>query len=130
MGKLVQYSSPIQCLRGLYFTFVCFVISPVQSDCLLWLFALALFTLYFAQSDLRVHRVGHVFFHVSLSLPVLSVSAVVAQAPVISVEPQTATVRQGETVNFRCQVVRGTPPPTVIEWKKTNNPQMPGQEKQ
>lgn len=41
------------CLRGLYFTFVCFVcfvISPVQSDCLLWLFALALFTLYFAQS--------------------------------------------------------------------------------
>uniref|UniRef100_A0A3Q3XRV5 Ig-like domain-containing protein n=1 Tax=Mola mola TaxID=94237 RepID=A0A3Q3XRV5_MOLML len=60
-----------------------------------------------------------------LSLPVLSVSAVVAQAPVISVEPQTATVRQGETVNFRCQVVRGTPPPTVIEWKKTNSPQMP-----
>nr|XP_046263567.1 basement membrane-specific heparan sulfate proteoglycan core protein-like [Scatophagus argus] len=46
---------------------------------------------------------------------------VTAQAPVVSVEPRTATVRQGESVSFRCQVSSGAQPITFIGWKRANN---------
>ncbi|CAJ1053203.1 basement membrane-specific heparan sulfate proteoglycan core protein-like [Xyrichtys novacula] len=46
--------------------------------------------------------------------------SVSSQAPVVSVEPRSATVRQGESVSFRCQVGRGAQP-IQIEWKRANN---------
>lgn len=55
-----------------------------------------------------------------------SVSAVVAQAPVISVEPRVAGVRQGESVSFRCQVASGAQP-VQLEWRKVSNQALPGQ---
>uniref|UniRef100_H2MJH9 Ig-like domain-containing protein n=1 Tax=Oryzias latipes TaxID=8090 RepID=H2MJH9_ORYLA len=51
------------------------------------------------------------------SLPVHAVSA---QAPVVFVEPKAATVRQGETVSFRCQV-RSSVQPVNLEWTRANN---------
>ncbi|XP_052384487.1 basement membrane-specific heparan sulfate proteoglycan core protein-like [Oncorhynchus keta] len=45
---------------------------------------------------------------------------VCAQAPVVSVEPRSAGVRQGESVSFRCRVVSGSQP-VHLEWKRTNN---------
>ncbi|XP_034543129.1 basement membrane-specific heparan sulfate proteoglycan core protein-like [Notolabrus celidotus] len=48
------------------------------------------------------------------------VSAVSGQAPVVSVEPRTSTVRQGESVSFRCQVGSGARP-IQVEWKRANN---------
>ncbi|KAK2815881.1 hypothetical protein Q5P01_026348 [Channa striata] len=47
-------------------------------------------------------------------------SSVAGQAPVVSVEPQTATVRQGESVSFRCHVRSGTQP-IKLEWRRDNN---------
>ncbi|XP_070787064.1 basement membrane-specific heparan sulfate proteoglycan core protein-like [Enoplosus armatus] len=46
------------------------------------------------------------------------------QAPVVSVEPRAATVRQGESVSFRCQVGSGAQP-IQLEWRKTNNQALP-----
>uniref|UniRef100_UPI0037E8CADA basement membrane-specific heparan sulfate proteoglycan core protein-like n=1 Tax=Semicossyphus pulcher TaxID=241346 RepID=UPI0037E8CADA len=46
--------------------------------------------------------------------------SVAAQAPVVSVEPRTATVRQGESVSFRCQVGSGAQP-IQLEWRRANN---------
>ncbi|XP_040892841.1 basement membrane-specific heparan sulfate proteoglycan core protein-like [Toxotes jaculatrix] len=49
--------------------------------------------------------------------------SVAGQAPVVSVEPRVATVRQGESVSFRCQV--GVPSGSQLEWKKANNQALP-----
>ncbi|XP_074519202.1 secreted immunoglobulin domain 4 [Halichoeres trimaculatus] len=46
--------------------------------------------------------------------------SVSGQAPVVSVEPRTATVRQGESVSFRCQVGSGAQP-IQVEWRRANN---------
>ncbi|CAK6968387.1 basement membrane-specific heparan sulfate proteoglycan core protein-like [Scomber scombrus] len=62
------------------------------------------------------------FSHAALILCSLLCS-VVGQAPVVTVEPHTTTVRQGESVSFRCQVGRGTQP--KIEWKRANNQALP-----
>ncbi|XP_044045782.1 basement membrane-specific heparan sulfate proteoglycan core protein-like isoform X2 [Siniperca chuatsi] len=50
--------------------------------------------------------------------------SVPGQALVVSVEPQTATVRQGESVSFRCQVRSGAQP-IQLEWKRANNQALP-----
>uniref|UniRef100_A0A672GMG4 Basement membrane-specific heparan sulfate proteoglycan core protein-like n=1 Tax=Salarias fasciatus TaxID=181472 RepID=A0A672GMG4_SALFA len=47
-----------------------------------------------------------------------------AQAPVVSVEPKAATVRQGESASFRCQVSSGAPP-VQVEWRRANNQELP-----
>ncbi|XP_026216217.1 basement membrane-specific heparan sulfate proteoglycan core protein-like [Anabas testudineus] len=47
-----------------------------------------------------------------------------AQAPVISVQPRIATVRQGESVSFRCQVGSGAQP-VQLEWRRANNQALP-----
>ncbi|XP_075903924.1 secreted immunoglobulin domain 4 [Nelusetta ayraudi] len=49
--------------------------------------------------------------------------SVAAQAPVVSVEPRSATVRQGESFSFRCQVSGAAP--TTLEWRRANNQPMP-----
>ncbi|XP_042247451.1 basement membrane-specific heparan sulfate proteoglycan core protein-like [Thunnus maccoyii] len=49
--------------------------------------------------------------------------SVAGQAPVVSVEPSTATVRQGESVSFRCQVRGGARP--KLEWKRADNHALP-----
>lgn len=54
-----------------------------------------------------------------------SVFAVAGQAPVVSVDPRTATVRQGESVSFRCNVGSGAQP-AGVEWKRANNQPLPG----
>uniref|UniRef100_A0A3Q3FEV1 Basement membrane-specific heparan sulfate proteoglycan core protein-like n=1 Tax=Labrus bergylta TaxID=56723 RepID=A0A3Q3FEV1_9LABR len=46
--------------------------------------------------------------------------SVCAQAPVVSVEPRTATVRQGESASFRCQLGGGAQP-VQLEWRRANN---------
>uniref|UniRef100_A0A3B4U3H7 Basement membrane-specific heparan sulfate proteoglycan core protein-like n=1 Tax=Seriola dumerili TaxID=41447 RepID=A0A3B4U3H7_SERDU len=50
--------------------------------------------------------------------------SVAGQAPVVSVQPRTATVRQGESVSFRCQVGRGAQP-VQLEWKRATNQALP-----
>ncbi|XP_054460356.1 basement membrane-specific heparan sulfate proteoglycan core protein-like [Anoplopoma fimbria] len=52
------------------------------------------------------------------------ICSVAGQAPVVSVEPQTATVRQGESVSFRCQARRGAQPIQLV-WKKANSQALP-----
>ncbi|XP_071399212.1 basement membrane-specific heparan sulfate proteoglycan core protein-like, partial [Centroberyx affinis] len=47
-----------------------------------------------------------------------------AQAPVVSVEPRAAAVRQGESASFRCQVARGAQP-VQLDWKRANNQAFP-----
>ncbi|KTF85092.1 hypothetical protein cypCar_00012330, partial [Cyprinus carpio] len=42
------------------------------------------------------------------------------QSPVISIEPHSAAVKQGESVSFRCSVHSGAQP-VRLEWKPTNN---------
>ncbi|XP_008299731.1 secreted immunoglobulin domain 4 [Stegastes partitus] len=49
---------------------------------------------------------------------------VAGQAPVVSVEPRVATVRQGESVSFRCQVGSGAQP-VRLEWRRANNQALP-----
>ncbi|XP_075320396.1 secreted immunoglobulin domain 4 [Odontesthes bonariensis] len=51
-------------------------------------------------------------------------SKVAGQAPVVSVEPRSATVRQGESISFRCQV-KSTVQPVQVEWSKPNNQALP-----
>ncbi|KAM7418820.1 hypothetical protein PAMA_016107 [Pampus argenteus] len=50
--------------------------------------------------------------------------SVAGQAPVVSVQPRTANVRQGESVSFRCQVGSGAQP-IQLEWRKANNQALP-----
>uniref|UniRef100_A0A3P8S970 Ig-like domain-containing protein n=1 Tax=Amphiprion percula TaxID=161767 RepID=A0A3P8S970_AMPPE len=45
-------------------------------------------------------------------------------APVVSVVPGAATVRQGESSSFRCQVGSGAQP-VQLEWKRANNQPLP-----
>ncbi|KAM9454984.1 secreted immunoglobulin domain 4 [Clarias gariepinus] len=45
---------------------------------------------------------------------------VLAQKPVVSIEPRRADVKQGETVSFRCKVTSGASP-IQLEWKRGNN---------
>ncbi|KAM6939823.1 basement membrane-specific heparan sulfate proteoglycan core protein-like [Xenentodon cancila] len=52
------------------------------------------------------------------------ICSVVGQAPVVSVEPRTATVRQGESASFRCQV-RSSVQPVQVEWSRANNQALP-----
>lgn len=59
-----------------------------------------------------------------LRLDPVSVCAVASQT-VISVEPRAATVRQGESVSFRCQVGSGAV--GSVEWRRTNNQPLQGQ---
>lgn len=59
----------------------------------------------------------------------LSLCAVAGQAPVVSVEPRTATVRQGQSASFRCSLPGGTSAQTTVEWKRANNQAMPGRER-
>ncbi|XP_061114862.1 basement membrane-specific heparan sulfate proteoglycan core protein-like isoform X3 [Conger conger] len=42
------------------------------------------------------------------------------QTPIISIEPHTAAVRQGETASFRCRIHTGAQP-VRLEWKLSNN---------
>ncbi|XP_068178244.1 basement membrane-specific heparan sulfate proteoglycan core protein-like [Antennarius striatus] len=51
--------------------------------------------------------------------------SVAGQAPVVSVEPRVATVRQGESASFRCQVDGNGLPFVAIEWKRSNNQALP-----
>ncbi|KAG7265026.1 hypothetical protein CRUP_007245 [Coryphaenoides rupestris] len=48
------------------------------------------------------------------------VFSVGAQAPVLSMEPRVSSVRQGESVSFRCRVTGGEQP-VQLEWRKSNN---------
>ncbi|XP_036964541.1 basement membrane-specific heparan sulfate proteoglycan core protein-like isoform X1 [Acanthopagrus latus] len=61
----------------------------------------------------------------SLLASVLSLCAVAGQAAVVTVEPRTATVRQGESASFRCQLSGGAQPVGPIEWKRSNNQALP-----
>ncbi|KAF4075505.1 hypothetical protein AMELA_G00235180 [Ameiurus melas] len=46
---------------------------------------------------------------------------VLAQKPVVSIEPRSVTVvKQDDTVSFRCQVTSGAQP-VQLEWKRSNN---------
>ncbi|XP_056136915.1 basement membrane-specific heparan sulfate proteoglycan core protein-like [Lampris incognitus] len=47
-----------------------------------------------------------------------------AQAPVLSIEPRSAAVRQGEYVSFRCKVLSGAQP-VQLEWRRSNNQALP-----
>nr|AAG13338.1 basement membrane-specific heparan sulfate proteoglycan core protein precursor-like protein [Gillichthys mirabilis] len=58
----------------------------------------------------------------ALILTLLS-SAVWSEAPVVTVEPKVVTVRQGESVSFRCQV--GSASPSNVVWRKTNSQELP-----
>ncbi|XP_059192001.1 basement membrane-specific heparan sulfate proteoglycan core protein-like [Centropristis striata] len=50
--------------------------------------------------------------------------SVAGQAPVVSVQPRAATVRQGESASFRCQVGVGAQP-VQLQWKRANNQALP-----
>ncbi|KAK7930149.1 hypothetical protein WMY93_006544 [Mugilogobius chulae] len=58
----------------------------------------------------------------ALILSLLS-SAVWSQAPVVTVEPKVITVRQGESVSFRCQVSSASV--SNVLWRKTNSQRLP-----
>ncbi|KAI1897142.1 hypothetical protein AGOR_G00080140 [Albula goreensis] len=46
------------------------------------------------------------------------------QTPIISIEPHSATVRQGESASFRCRVYSGAQP-VRLEWKLSSNQPLP-----
>ncbi|XP_073795137.1 basement membrane-specific heparan sulfate proteoglycan core protein isoform X12 [Danio rerio] len=46
------------------------------------------------------------------------------QTPIISIEPHSAVVKQGESASFRCKVHNGAQP-VRLEWKLTNNLPLP-----
>ncbi|XP_051515995.1 basement membrane-specific heparan sulfate proteoglycan core protein isoform X1 [Myxocyprinus asiaticus] len=50
--------------------------------------------------------------------------AIRLQSPIISIEPHSAAVKQGESASFRCRVHNGAPP-VRLEWKLTNNQPLP-----
>lgn len=68
----------------------------------------------------HAHKITHTCL---ISAPV-SVCAVMSQT-VVTVAPRAATVRQGESVSFRCQVGGGAV--ESVEWRRTNNQAMKGQ---
>ncbi|XP_053472308.1 basement membrane-specific heparan sulfate proteoglycan core protein [Ictalurus furcatus] len=45
---------------------------------------------------------------------------VLAQKPVVSIEPHSVAVKQDDTVSFRCHVTSGAQP-VQLEWKRPNN---------
>ncbi|XP_052450997.1 basement membrane-specific heparan sulfate proteoglycan core protein isoform X26 [Carassius gibelio] len=59
----------------------------------------------------------------SVSVSVLSSSSRL-QSPIISIEPHSAAVKQGESASFRCRVHSGAQP-VRLEWKPTNNLPLP-----
>lgn len=113
------------CFSGAKF---CFSIKP--NVCSVFVFAQDVcFRLVFTETRLKVHRdVVHmcVFLSVAVHYHLSSFYAVAGQALVISVEPRTATVRQGESVSFRCQVGSAAQP-IQLEWRRGNNQALPGQ---
>ncbi|CAB1330005.1 unnamed protein product [Coregonus sp. 'balchen'] len=46
------------------------------------------------------------------------------QTPIISIEPHSAAVRQGESASFKCRVYSGAQP-VRLEWKLSNNQPLP-----
>nr|XP_055043671.1 basement membrane-specific heparan sulfate proteoglycan core protein isoform X19 [Misgurnus anguillicaudatus] len=46
------------------------------------------------------------------------------QTPIISIEPHSAVVKQGESASFKCRVHSGAPP-VRLEWKPTTNQSFP-----
>ncbi|KAJ8390133.1 hypothetical protein AAFF_G00110070 [Aldrovandia affinis] len=46
------------------------------------------------------------------------------QTPIISIEPHSAAVREGESASFRCRVYSGAQP-VRLEWKLSNNQPLP-----
>ncbi|XP_070684559.1 basement membrane-specific heparan sulfate proteoglycan core protein-like [Pempheris klunzingeri] len=64
-----------------------------------------------------------------LSPGVLILSAllcsVAGQVHAISVEPQTATVRQGESATFKCRMGSSAQPPKSIQWRRTDSQVLP-----
>ncbi|XP_067227655.1 basement membrane-specific heparan sulfate proteoglycan core protein isoform X15 [Chanodichthys erythropterus] len=59
----------------------------------------------------------------SVSVSVTSSSSRL-QSPIISIEPHSAAVKQGESASFRCRVHSGAQP-VRLEWKPTNNQPLP-----
>uniref|UniRef100_A0A673HYW4 Basement membrane-specific heparan sulfate proteoglycan core protein-like n=1 Tax=Sinocyclocheilus rhinocerous TaxID=307959 RepID=A0A673HYW4_9TELE len=59
----------------------------------------------------------------SVSVSVTSSSSRL-QSPIISIEPHSAAVKQGESASFRCRVHSGAQP-VRLEWKPTNNLPLP-----
>ncbi|XP_058618891.1 basement membrane-specific heparan sulfate proteoglycan core protein isoform X18 [Onychostoma macrolepis] len=59
----------------------------------------------------------------SVSVSVISSSSRL-QSPIISIEPHSAAVKQGESASFRCRV-HGGADPVRLEWKPTNNLPLP-----
>uniref|UniRef100_A0A9J7ZF67 Heparan sulfate proteoglycan 2 n=1 Tax=Cyprinus carpio carpio TaxID=630221 RepID=A0A9J7ZF67_CYPCA len=59
----------------------------------------------------------------SVSVSVISSSSRL-QSPIISIEPHSAAVKQGESASFRCRVHSGAQP-VRLEWKPTNNLPLP-----
>ncbi|KAM6977222.1 basement membrane-specific heparan sulfate proteoglycan core protein [Aplochiton taeniatus] len=59
----------------------------------------------------------------SVSVSVTSSSSRL-QTPIISIEPHSASVRQGETASFRCKVYSGAQP-VRLEWKLSTNQPLP-----
>ncbi|XP_051735859.1 basement membrane-specific heparan sulfate proteoglycan core protein isoform X14 [Ctenopharyngodon idella] len=60
----------------------------------------------------------------SVSVSVTSSSSLGLQSPIISIEPHSAAVKQGESASFRCRVHSGAQP-VRLEWKPTNNQLLP-----
>ncbi|KAL1250062.1 hypothetical protein QQF64_021067, partial [Cirrhinus molitorella] len=59
----------------------------------------------------------------SVSVSVTSSSSRL-QSPIISIEPHSAAVKQGDSASFRCRVHSGAQP-VRLEWKPTNNLPLP-----
>ncbi|XP_048033334.1 basement membrane-specific heparan sulfate proteoglycan core protein isoform X21 [Megalobrama amblycephala] len=59
----------------------------------------------------------------SVSVSVTSSSSRL-QSPIISIEPHSAAVKQGDSASFRCRVHSGAQP-VRLEWKPTNNQPLP-----
>ncbi|XP_050953192.1 basement membrane-specific heparan sulfate proteoglycan core protein isoform X13 [Labeo rohita] len=60
----------------------------------------------------------------SVSVSVTSSSSLGLQSPIISIEPHSAAVKQGDSASFRCRVYSGAQP-VRLEWKPTNNLPLP-----
>ncbi|XP_023656117.1 basement membrane-specific heparan sulfate proteoglycan core protein-like [Paramormyrops kingsleyae] len=62
--------------------------------------------------------------YIAVILLSVLLSAAGQQAPAVSIEPHSDTIRQGESTSFRCQVLGGSQP-VRLEWKRTNNQPLP-----
>uniref|UniRef100_A0AAZ3STI3 Basement membrane-specific heparan sulfate proteoglycan core protein n=1 Tax=Oncorhynchus tshawytscha TaxID=74940 RepID=A0AAZ3STI3_ONCTS len=60
----------------------------------------------------------------SVSVSVTATSSLGLQTPIISIEPQSAALRQGESASFKCRVYGGAEP-IRLEWKLSNNQPLP-----